>query len=162
MRGTTGDRWIPRFPYKEPVMHYNDVITSAMVSQITSLTIVYSTVYSRCLCEGNSPVTGEFPAQRASNVENVSIWWRHHDGKHFHIMMSQCSFSGSHPLRRQCGRPEWLPCGPPVREDRATTRLATYAGGGYRQQHTLLYNAILSWFLPGILAFSTGILVTMG
>ena len=30
------------------------------------------------LCEGNSPVTGEFPAQRASNVENVSIWWRYH------------------------------------------------------------------------------------
>ena len=31
------------------------------------------------LCEGNSPVTGEFPAQRASNTKNVSIWWRHHD-----------------------------------------------------------------------------------
>ena len=31
------------------------------------------------LCVGNSPVTGEFPAQKASNVENVSIWWRHHD-----------------------------------------------------------------------------------
>ena len=30
------------------------------------------------LCEGNSPVTGEFPAQRASNAERVSIWWRHH------------------------------------------------------------------------------------
>ena len=30
------------------------------------------------LCEGNSPVTGEFPAQRTSNAENVSIWWRHH------------------------------------------------------------------------------------
>ena len=30
------------------------------------------------LCEGNSPVTGEFPAQRARNVENVSISWRHH------------------------------------------------------------------------------------
>ena len=30
------------------------------------------------LCEGNSPVTGEFPTQRASNAENVSIWWRHH------------------------------------------------------------------------------------
>ena len=25
------------------------------------------------LCEGNSPVTGELPAQRASNAENVSI-----------------------------------------------------------------------------------------
>ena len=31
------------------------------------------------LCEGNSPVTGKFPAQRVSNAENVSIWWRHHD-----------------------------------------------------------------------------------
>ena len=30
------------------------------------------------LCGGNSPVTGEFPAQRASNAKNVSIWWRHH------------------------------------------------------------------------------------
>ena len=30
-------------------------------------------------CEGNSPVTGEFPAQRASNAENVSIWYRHHE-----------------------------------------------------------------------------------
>ena len=31
------------------------------------------------LCAGNSPVTRESPAQRSSNVENVSIWWRHHD-----------------------------------------------------------------------------------
>ena len=31
------------------------------------------------LCTGNSPGTGEFPAQMASNAENVSIWWRHHD-----------------------------------------------------------------------------------
>ena len=30
------------------------------------------------LCAGNSPAAGEFPAQRASNAENVSIWWRHH------------------------------------------------------------------------------------
>ena len=30
------------------------------------------------LCEGNSPVNGEFPAPRASNAENVPIWWRHH------------------------------------------------------------------------------------
>ena len=69
------------------ISHYCDVI---IVSQITSLKIVYSAVYSRAdkkpsklritgLCEGNSPVTGEFPAQRASNAENDSIWWRHHD-----------------------------------------------------------------------------------
>ena len=28
---------------------------------------------------GNSPVTGEFPAQMASNAELVFIWWRHHE-----------------------------------------------------------------------------------
>ena len=70
--------------------HYNDVIMSTMASQITSLTIVCSTVCSRhrskktsklCvtgLFEGNSQVTGEFPTQRASNVENISLWWLHH------------------------------------------------------------------------------------
>ena len=31
------------------------------------------------ICVVNSPGTGEFPAQMASNAENVSIWWRHHD-----------------------------------------------------------------------------------
>ena len=71
--------------------HYNDVLMGLMASQITSLTIVYSAAYfghrskktsKLCvtgLCAGNSPGTGEFPAQMASNAENVSIWWRHHD-----------------------------------------------------------------------------------
>ena len=30
-------------------------------------------------CVGNSSVTGDLPAQRTSNAENVSIWWRHHE-----------------------------------------------------------------------------------
>ena len=30
-------------------------------------------------CTGNSPGTGEFPAQMASYAENVCIWWSHHD-----------------------------------------------------------------------------------
>ena len=30
------------------------------------------------LCEGNPPVTGGFTPQRASNAENVFIWWHHH------------------------------------------------------------------------------------
>ena len=37
-----------------------------------------SKLYVTGLCVGNSPVTGEFPAQKASNAENVSIWWRDH------------------------------------------------------------------------------------
>ena len=35
------------------------------------------------LCEGNPPVTDGFPSQRASNAEDVSIWWRHHDENFF-------------------------------------------------------------------------------
>ena len=62
----------------------------AIASQITNLMIVYSNVYSGAdqrkhqssvllaICAGNSAGTGEFPAQMASNAENVSIWWRHH------------------------------------------------------------------------------------
>ena len=30
------------------------------------------------LCAGNLLVTSEFPTQRASDAESVSIWWRHH------------------------------------------------------------------------------------
>ena len=30
---------------------------------------------------GNSSVTGEFPAQKVSNAENLSICWRHHEAK---------------------------------------------------------------------------------
>ena len=30
------------------------------------------------LCAGNSPGTGEFPAQMSNSAENVSIWWCHH------------------------------------------------------------------------------------
>ena len=69
--------------------HCNDVIMSTKASQITSHTIVYSTVYSAPiketsnlrvtgLCVANLPVTGEFPAQTASNAENIFIWWRNH------------------------------------------------------------------------------------
>ena len=36
------------------------------------------------LCAGNSPVTGEFPTQMASNVEDVSISWHHHAIKPVH------------------------------------------------------------------------------
>ena len=82
--------------------HYSGVTRGAMASQITNLTIIYSTVYSGAdqrkqqssallaICARNSPVTGEFPAQRASNAENVSIWWRHHIMTIFSTLMLTC------------------------------------------------------------------------
>ena len=71
-------------------VHYNDVIISAIASQITGVSIVCWTVHQmqikenskaprHWLCAWNSPMTSEFPAQKASYTENVSIWWRHHD-----------------------------------------------------------------------------------
>ena len=70
--------------------------------------IVYSTVYSRCrsknksklhvtgFCEGNSPVTSEFPAQRTSYTENVFIWWRHHENqKTPHVLSWRVSYGVS-------------------------------------------------------------------
>ena len=54
------------------------------------------------LCAGNSPETGEFPAQMASNAENVSIWWRHH------VLSACCSKDAQHM------RLTHLPLGPHI------------------------------------------------
>ena len=45
------------------------------------------------LCGGNSPGTGEFPAQMASYAENVSIWWSYHAILHTHpdVCRRHCS-----------------------------------------------------------------------
>ena len=64
----------------------------AMASQITRLTMVYSTVYSdadqrKHQSSASLALSGEFTGGRwnprtnrmASNAENVSIWWRHHE-----------------------------------------------------------------------------------
>ena len=70
--------------YSIRVIHYGDVIMGAMASQITGVSIVCSTVCWGAdleniklrvtgLCDGNPPITGGFPSQRASNVENISI-----------------------------------------------------------------------------------------
>ena len=48
------------------------------------------------LWEGNSLVTTEFSTQRASNVENVSIWWCHHDIVEPSHYLNQCWFDIYH------------------------------------------------------------------
>ena len=71
-------------------IHKYDVIMVAMASQITSLTIVYSTLIQAQIKEnikdprhyafvwGIHRWVVNFRAQMASIAENVSIWWRHH------------------------------------------------------------------------------------
>ena len=54
---------------------------TTMASQITSLAVVYSTVYSDADQRKHQSSTSQTPklfAQMASDAENVSIWWRHH------------------------------------------------------------------------------------
>ena len=70
--------------------YYSDLTMSAMASQITSVSIVYSTVYSGAdrrkhqrfhatgLCAGNSPVMSKIPGTKGQR-ENL-----------FHLMTSSC------------------------------------------------------------------------
>ena len=80
------------FIHRDIFEHYYDVIIGAIASQITSLTTVYSTaVYSDAdQSKHQSSASLAFVreihrnrwishAQMASNAENVSIWWRHHE-----------------------------------------------------------------------------------
>ena len=80
-------QWIARSDVPD---HYNDVIMSLMSSLITSLTIVYWSVYSGtdqrkhqssaslAFVRGIHRWPVNSPHKKASNAENVSIWRRHH------------------------------------------------------------------------------------
>ena len=80
-------RW---HPHCRSQFHYNDVIYEPDdVSNHQRLECLLNRLFMRRsnktsklrvtgLCEGNPSVTGGSPSQRASNAENVSIWWRHH------------------------------------------------------------------------------------
>ena len=78
-------------------LHYIDVIMTTMAFQITSRTVVYSTVYSDAdqrKHQSSAPLAFVWgihrdrwiPRTKASYAENVSIWWRHHafDFHQFH------------------------------------------------------------------------------
>ena len=57
------------------------------------------------LCEGNSSVAGELPAQRASDAENASIWWRHHVGRSpMRLWTQKCTPTSSHHDEGKVGR----------------------------------------------------------
>ena len=62
------------------------------------------------LCVGNSPGNGEFPAQMASNAENVSIWWRRHGNK----IRACISFTGGNRTKLPSSR--WRRRGRSLRE----------------------------------------------
>ena len=50
---------------------------STMASQISG--VKKSKLRVIGFCEENAPVSGEFPAQRTNNADNVTTWWRHYE-----------------------------------------------------------------------------------
>ena len=105
--------------------HYDDVIMGAIASLITSLTIVYSTGYSDADQRKHQSsaslafvwgIHRGFPAQMASNAENVSIWWRHHAMRIVRVIIARYGEDSARSERRvissgRSGR-AWAPCGP--------------------------------------------------
>ena len=70
--------------------HYNDVIISTKASQITSITSGCSPGGSgadqrKHQSSASLPILRGIP-QRASDAENVSIWWRYHDTDLFRLI----------------------------------------------------------------------------
>ena len=81
---------LPRYTCSDIPYHYNDVIMTTIASQITSLTVVYSTVYSDA-----------DQRKHQSSASLAFVWGIHRDrwiprtkgqlrGKCFHLMMSSC------------------------------------------------------------------------
>ena len=67
--------------------HYSDVIMNALASQITGVSIVAQPFLQAQIKKLQSSTSlwresnGDrwISSQKASNMENVSIWWRHHE-----------------------------------------------------------------------------------
>ena len=143
--------WSVSYHRQRSVNHYGDVIMDAIASQITSLTIVYSIVYSDAdQRKHQSSASLEFSAQMASNAENVSIWWRHHA----RLIENKYQMTGLYLCTKYIpGCPElhfWRVCNGGIRSyDRlwknTSTQLQPSCFGGYgphfwQQLHTVRFN----------------------
>ena len=84
-------------------IHYNDVILTTMASEITSLTVVYSTVYSDA-----------DQRKHQSSASLAFVWGIHRDrwiprtkgqlrGKCFHLMTPSCKAGKRHSLQCNTG-----------------------------------------------------------
>ena len=102
------------------------------------------------LCAGNSPVTGEFPAQRASNAENVSIWWRHHGGYNNLSMVAIASVSLVTSMVYKKGRhlsfPRYVRDLSIQKRETWTNWQATYSNAFSRKNILIFYPSGPGWY----------------
>ena len=116
--------------YANDASHNGYIIMSTIVFQITSLTIVYSTVHSGAdhgkhkssaslaFVRGNDEWPMNSPHKRFGNTENVSISWRHHVNRGmimktrynceiqfmYHVSIPGCKYSLSQWQDKQIGQ----------------------------------------------------------
>ena len=83
--------------------HYCDVRMGVMASQIRRSSERASNLRVTGLCDGNSLGDRWIPLTKASDAENVSIWWHHHFFRICHNMMPWHgkAFRIIFPLRRE-------------------------------------------------------------
>ena len=87
-------------------LRYNDVIMTTIASQITSLAVVYSTVYSDAdqrKHQSSVSLVFVWGINRdrwipRTNAENVSIWWRHHVVEKQFMSRSNSLYGNIHEL----------------------------------------------------------------
>ena len=95
---------------------------SAMAPQITGVSFTQPFVQARIKenieVPRHCPATGEFPEQKASNPENISIWWRHHgvNCSSFYMLLTSMMTSSNGNIFRVTGQlcgeftgPQWIP-----------------------------------------------------
>ena len=97
-------------------------------------------------------MTGEFPARRASNAENVSNWRRHHVQSRCTVVLSWFTMAEVHLIRQgDCLTPGLYGC-----DSNATWRLpqcgSRYWGGGYESS--------VGWFLREISVLAKNLVMT--
>ena len=82
----TSTSWWPRWRLKSPASR---LFTQSFIRAQTKESIKAPRHWPLC---GELTGTGEFPAQRASNAENVSIWWRRHAVMRPYLPIFLCMF----------------------------------------------------------------------
>ena len=78
--GNWGVKTSPKRRHHNYVVHERHGVSNHQQINLFMLTIrKHQTPEILVPCEGNQPVTGEFPSQRTSNAESVSMAWRRYE-----------------------------------------------------------------------------------
>ena len=93
-------------------MHYSDVIMGWLrlkspASRLWTQPFIQAQIKENIIAPRHWPLCGEstgdrwIPAERASNTENVSMWWRHHVDTYYHGAVQQSMYTLHNIIERR-------------------------------------------------------------